>query len=279
MADFGSELRDQAQILALLQEYDLAAAEHTPRMFALADHLHRRNGLSTQERNALFMAAREQLTQRETDWQAQLQIGAQTLGMSADKAQWFLSAEQLQAGVRLSTESTKDVYQRLELSGYPRQAAPAGGQVLSIERQYFDPHGEPLNLSELHSGDLVLVHLAVRATQAVPDALLVDLLPAGLELENQNLAHSSASLSHASTLLREWQEAMHNADIVHQEFRDDRYVAALSIPEGQVKHLLYLARAVTPGRYQVPAAQVASMYRPDWQALSSSAGPLLIKPR
>jgi uncharacterized protein YfaS (alpha-2-macroglobulin family) len=279
MADFGSELRDQAQILALLQEYDLAATEHTPRMFALADHLHRRNGLSTQERNALFMAAREQLTQRETDWQAQLQIGAQTLGMSADKAQWFLSAEQLQAGVRLSTESTKDVYQRLELSGYPRQAAPAGGQVLSIERQYFDPHGEPLNLSELHSGDLVLVHLAVRATQAVPDALLVDLLPAGLELENQNLAHSSASLSHASTLLREWQEAMHNADIVHQEFRDDRYVAALSIPEGQVKHLLYLARAVTPGRYQVPAAQVASMYRPDWQALSSSAGPLLIKPR
>ena len=32
------------------------------------------------------------------------------------------------------------------------------------------------------------------AKRNVPDALVVDLLPAGLELENQNLANSSASL-------------------------------------------------------------------------------------
>lgn len=279
MADFGSELRDQAQILALLQEYDLAPAEQTQRMFDLADSLNRRTGLSTQERNALFMAARAQLSKADTDWQAQLQTDAQRIDLSGANSQLLLTAQQLQAGLTLTTSNERDLYQRLQLSGYPSQAPMAGGQVLSIERQYFDPQGEALNLNELRSGDLVVVHLAVRATQTVPDALLVDLLPAGLELENQNLAQSSASLSHASTALRDWQEAMQNADIAHQEYRDDRYVAALSIPEGQVRHLLYLARAVTPGRYRLPPAQVASMYRPDWQALSRSAETLLIKPR
>ncbi len=40
----------------------------------------------------------------------------------------------------------------------------------------------------------MLVKLEVTAKRNVPDALVVDLLPAGLELENQNLANSSASL-------------------------------------------------------------------------------------
>ncbi len=119
----------------------------------------------------------------------------------------------------------------------------------------------------------------MRATEAVPDALLVDLLPAGLELENQNLAQSSASLTEASSALREWQEAMQNADIVHQEYRDDRYVAALAVPAHEVRHLLYLARAVTPGRYVVPPAQVESMYRPEWQAYSDTPEVLQVKAR
>lgn len=279
MADFGSELRDQAQILALLQDYDLAPTEQTQRMFALADNLNMRKGLSTQERNALFMAARGQLGKGTQDWQAQLQSGAQSTALSASHDQLILDTEQLQAGLRLSTPSAEDLYQRLELSGYPKQAPQAGGTVLSIERQYLNTQGEPLNLSDLHSGDLVLVHLAVRATHQVPDALVVDLLPAGLELENQNLAQSSAHLRDASGALRDWQEAMHNAEIAYQEYRDDRYVAALSVPAEQTRHLLYLARAVTPGRYQRPPAQVESMYRPDWHAFSASDGVLQVKPR
>lgn len=279
MADFGSDLRDQAQILALLQEHDLALSEQAERMFSLASQLNMRQGLSTQERNALFMAARAQLGSQDTTWQAHLQAGTQNMALSAQNSQLLLNTQQLQAGLSLSTPSDSNLYQRLELSGYPAQAPAAGGEVLSIERQYFNPQGEPLSLSHLRSGDLVLVHLAVRATQTVPDALLVDLLPAGLELENQNLAQSSASLSNASTALRDWQEAMLNADIVHQEYRDDRYVAALSIPAEQTMHLLYLARAVTPGRYVVPPAQVESMYRPDWHALSHSDGLMQIKSR
>lgn len=279
MADYGSDLRDQAQILALLQEYELAESEQVKRMFALADRLNTRRWLSTQERNALFMAARAQLRAADSNWQAELQSGEQSIPLSADHSLQLLDEPQLRAGLNLTTTSSKDLYQRLQLSGYPSQAPAAGGHVLSIERQYLDTKGQLLNINRLRSGDLVVVHLAVRATETVPDALVVDLLPAGLELENQNLAQSSASLTQASRALREWQEAMQNADIVHQEYRDDRYVAALAVPQGQVRHLLYLARAVTPGRYVVPPAQVESMYRPEWQAYSDAPQVVQVKTR
>ena len=215
----------------------------------------------------------------DSTWQAQVQGLEQNIALSRQNSQLLLDAAQLRTGISLSTENDSDLYQRLELSGYPAKAPAAGGHVLSIERQYFNPQGEALSLHDLRSGDLVLVHLAVRASQRVPDALLVDLLPAGLELENQNLANSSANLSNASTELRDWQEAMQNTDIVHQEYRDDRYVAALSIPANEVKHILYLARAVTPGHYMVPPAQVESMYRPAWHALSASEKPMRIRAR
>ena len=52
------------------------------------------------------------------------------------------------------------------------------------------------------------------------------------------------------------------ATIVHEEFRDDRYVAAIKLDSGQYAKLFYIVRAVTPGTYTVPPPQVEDMYRP-----------------
>jgi len=123
----------------------------------------------------------------------------------------------------------------------------------------------------------LLVHIEVKARQRVPDALVVDLLPAGLELENQNLAQAAASLDDASESVKQWKESMENAGIKHQEYRGDRYVAALDLSGGNTVHLLYLARAVTPGIYRVPPPQVESMYRPNWQALGEAPAQLVVK--
>ncbi|NQD96884.1 hypothetical protein HP532_29930, partial [Pseudomonas sp. CrR25] len=72
---------------------------------------------------------------------------------------------------------------------------------------------------------------------------------------------------------------MSNARIKHQEFRGDRYVAALDVSGYDSSHLLYLARAVTPGSYRVPPPQVESMYRPNWQALGETPGRLRVEER
>ena len=124
----------------------------------------------------------------------------------------------------------------------------------------------------------MLVWLEVKASQNVPDALVVDLLPAGLELENQNLASSSASLQDSGSEVQNLLSQMQQADIQHMEFRDDRFVAAVPVNEGQPVTLVYLARAVTPGTYEVPVPMVESMYVPQWRATGAASGPLIVVP-
>lgn len=279
MADYGSPLRDQALILAILEEHDLAAGQREQRLFELADELAGQRWLSTQERNALFLAGRGLLGKPEQPWAAQLASGAFQFELSHQQPGIKLEHAELAEPLTVSNAGSAVLYQQLSVSGYPQQAPQAGGQNLGIEREYLGMDGRPLDLTQLESGDLVLVHLAVRARQRVPDALVVDLLPAGLELENQNLAQSSASLADAGSNVREWLQSMQNAQIKHQEFRGDRYVAAVDVDGYGTTHLLYLARAVTPGHYRVPPPQVESMYRPNWQALGRAPEQMVVRGR
>ena len=138
--------------------------------------------------------------------------------------------------------------------------------------------GKSKSLDSLRSGDLVLVWLQVKASNSVPDALVVDLLPAGLELENQNLANGSASLEQSGGEVQNLLNQMQQASIKHIEFRDDRFVAAVAVDEYQPVTLVYLARAVTPGTYQVPQPMVESMYVPQWRATGAADDLLIVRP-
>ena len=279
LGDYGSPLRDQALILALLEENDLMTGQREQRLFDLSDQLAASPWLSTQERNSLFMAGRDLLGKPQVDWSAQLTSGGQTRELNNRQSGIKLDGVLLNTPLSVRNQGNDTVYQQLTISGYPQQAPVAGGENMSIRRDYLGMNGEPLDLTSLKSGDLVLVHVAVTAKQPVPDALVVDLLPAGLELENQNLGQSAASLENASTEVKQWREAMQNANVEHQEYRDDRYVAALKLEGSGTAHLLYLARAVTPGTYRVPPPQVESMYRPNWQAVGETPGEMVIKGR
>jgi len=279
LADYGSPLRDQALIYALLEEHDLAAGSRDQLLFALAEERAVQDYLSTQERNALFLAGRGLIKTPEKSWNAVLEAGGQVRELSNAQPAVKLDGASLSEPLSLSTGFADKLYQQLTISGYPTQAPAARGNNLSIERGFYGLDGRPLDLGNLASGQLVLVHLAVRAEERVPDALVVDLLPAGLELENQNLAQSAASLDDASSAVKEWQKAMQNAAIKHQEFRDDRFVAAVDVNGYDTTHLLYLARAVTPGSYRVPPPQVESMYRPAWNAVGATPERLVVRQR
>ncbi|MDO9321867.1 MAG: alpha-2-macroglobulin family protein, partial [Pseudomonas sp.] len=277
--DYGSVLRDEALILALLQEHDLLPERRDERLFSLSDELASRPYLSTQERNALFLAGRGLLLKPESDWRAELSLAGNVRPLSNEDSGIKLDDAALVEPLTLRNLGEDSLFQQLTISGYPVQAPAVGGENLNISREYLGMDGKPLDVMGLVSGDLVLVHLAVQAKQRVPDALVIDLLPAGLELENQNLGDSAASLEDASSEVKEWQKAMQNSAPKHQEFRADRYVAAVDVPGEGTTHLLYLARAVTPGSYRVPPPQVESMYRPNWQAVGAAPEQLRVKGR
>lgn len=58
----------------------------------------------------------------------------------------------------------------------------------------------------------------------------------------------------------------------------DRFVAAVAVDEYQPVTLVYLARAVTPGTYQVPQPMVESMYVPQWRATGAAEDLLIVRP-
>jgi uncharacterized protein YfaS (alpha-2-macroglobulin family) len=278
--DYSSPLRDEALIQVVLEEYDLVPAQRPQRLLQLSDHLAAQRWLSTQERNALFLVGRLLLPRPELDWRGHIAQGGQTLALDNTQPQKLFTGEALRQPLEVNNDSKETLYLSVGLSGYPLKPTPVAHK-LSISREYLLPDGNLADLSKLRSGELILAHLVIESEEETPDALVVDLLPAGLELENQNLGDSAANLQHQNVKTREWQQAMENNSyrIKRQEFRDDRYVAAVNMVEGGVIHLLYLARAVTPGEYIVPPPTVHAMYRPEWQSIGAADKKLTVLPR
>lgn len=286
IGDYGGTIRDNALILAILQEHQMGSADAIySRMYTLSQQVANERWLSTQERNAIFLAGYRVLLTPEKPWQVEVEVAGNKYTVTNKQPSLkFSDAEMRNITTLKVTNKTADVplYQTVSLTGYPSEAPKAtSNDGLVISKEYLDLNGRLLNLTNVRSGDLIIVRIQLSTRQRITDALLVDLLPAGLELENQNLAQSSASLNDAANNIKESLKSMQRARIAHQEFRDDRYVIQLDLGynySNQRTDILYLARAVTPGEYKVPPATVESMYRPNWQATSDAPALLVVKP-
>ena len=283
LGDYGTELSDLATMLPLLVEAKASSAAIGQRLQQLSAQLMRQSWLSTQERAAIIKAAASlNLLPSARDQAAGFELSVTQAGQSHSlPAQ--RSLEQVFAyteGFSVTNRSEQAVYLQLALSGYPKSVEQAvQSQSLSIERQYFDQAGQPLDLTQVESGQLLVVHLAVRSSQSIPDLLVEDLLPAGLEIENQNLDRVSASLDSVTGELKTWLNAMESSYLEYQAALDDRYVASFNLSADSTQHLLYLARAVSPGAYRLAAPRAESMYRPELQAQGATPKWLTIVPR
>lgn len=273
IGDYGSAIRDDAMIVALLNEYNLMPKSRDQKLQTLSNNLTSQKYFSTQESNALYLAGRFYANETETPWKA-LVNGQEPPLVSEKPVSEFLTKQQLVNGYSVENSGTSTLYTRLNVVGYPMRSPKPYSNVLDIKRSYYDMKGNRISIDRLRSGEMVVVKLEVNANQTVPDALVVDLLPAGLELENQNLANSSANLSESAPNLQEMIDDMQQSQIRHMEYRDDRFVAAVEVQQYRPTTLVYLARAVTPGVYNKPVPQVESMYVPEWRATGYSDGQL-----
>ncbi|WP_409012046.1 alpha-2-macroglobulin family protein [Aeromonas salmonicida] len=262
LADYGSPLRDGALELALLRQHKLAEDRWPELSAKVADTLAHRQWLSTQERLALLRLAQ---VDPAADWQARVASisGDQAI---AGKNSAQIGAPEALAATGVTNEGKGSLYVQRTLIGYPEQAPVRISQGMSVTRSWFNADGKPLDPAKVKVGDLVVVRLNVSSEQTVPDALLVEMLPAGFELENPALG-TSIKLEELSIEGKPAWQSEWNDYLKHQEFRDDRYTAALDLSEGGNQQLVYLMRAVTPGRYQVPPTQVEDMYRPELRAV------------
>ncbi|RZZ87518.1 alpha-2-macroglobulin family protein [Pseudoxanthomonas winnipegensis] len=277
LGDYGTRLRDDALMLALVRERKLSKPEYDARVIALGRELDERRKarwfyLSTQEQVAIARLGKSLLGDAQ----------AKTLGgtWSADSASETVQDLRLFArsfdmatlakGVSFSPQGQPPLYASLEIAGVPRTAPAEDQSKIGVTRRYYATDGSEWKGGTLKEGEALIVGLRITADTEVPDALLTDLLPAGLEIENFNLSDAKqwADVVVDGITLTERGEA---AEVKHEEFRDDRYVAALRLGRGgSGAKVFYLVRAVTPGTYTVPPPLVEDMYRPDIRGVGTS---------
>jgi uncharacterized protein YfaS (alpha-2-macroglobulin family) len=147
----------------------------------------------------------------------------------------------------------------VSVSGAPIEPDPAVAKGYAIERSFYKLDGTKLDaLQSMSQNERVVVSLKVTEAQArYARLLVVDRLPAGLEIDNPALV-DGGSVEAFSWLSKD-------AEPAHTEYRDDRFVAAFDRAEGQSAFITmaYVVRAVAPGRYIYPPATAEDMYDPD----------------
>lgn len=276
--DYGSRLRDQAAMVYLLLRYKVKDQAVGAAIKQLAELVHNRSAFSTQEQVFLFLAGMQLQDSHAVSWQAALKIGAASVDLSGQAAQYrSLSAADLQQGVQVTASGSKPLYVALTLDGYPDQLPAPDNDPLEIKRTWYGLDGKPRQLADFKPGQLVLTHLEVSSLNDMNDALVVDLLPAGLEVENTNLQDNEVMASlQLEGMEKPVTELLSSSTLRTEEFRDDRYVAALPLTAKAHHHLFYLVRVVSSGTFAVPPSYAEDMYRPELNGIGATPPTLTI---
>lgn len=279
LGDYGSALRDTALMLTLVKAHGLEDKYLAPLIGRLADELAAPRRLSTQDHVALLQAAEVLDTASSAAWQATWAMGDRSQTLSgASRLTRSLPAQALAQGVSLTNTGDTALYYALRSSGYPMAAVAEDSDPVTLRRTWRRADGRLLTPgTPIRVGDLVVVQITATGDRDLDHALVVDLLPAGLEIENLNLSQGE-SLQTISIAGKSLDHEDFRTPIRYRAYRADRFVAALPLTRGVTAHLFYLARAVTPGSYAVPQVLVEDMYRPSLRAVSAPAPDVMITP-
>jgi uncharacterized protein YfaS (alpha-2-macroglobulin family) len=281
LGDYGTRLRDNALMIALVHERGYGKPEFDARSIALGRELDARRKerwfwLSTQEQVALARMGKSLMAGKGKtvagQWTA---AGESTDVANVPLTGRFLDGDAIARGLRFEPSSAppgsnQTLYVSYEVAGIPREAPAPDNSVIDVRRSYYTTDGKPWEGGTLAEGDSLIVQLVIKASTDMPDALVTDLLPAGLEIENFNLGDAK---QWAGVVVDGIEIANRDSasEVRHEEFRDDRYVAALKLDHYDTARLFYLVRAVTPGTYTVPPPLVEDMYRPELRGVGKAS--------
>jgi uncharacterized protein YfaS (alpha-2-macroglobulin family) len=188
------------------------------------------------------------------------------------------TAAQITAGYDIKNASGKDLWRTTTITGAPAIALPALAKGYTLSKQYFTLDGKPLDPAKLKQNDRFIVSLSGDvADDDDHRTVLVDLLPAGWEIDAP-ITDDSTDYGFLGPLSK--------TRVI--EARDDRFVAAFDLGSGWANspdstndsqaqldpdqfQLAYLVRAITPGSFSLPEAEVNDMYRPAFMARTATS--------
>jgi len=243
--DYGGPLRDQLALAVLLKESGL-----------LPDDLARLTGrLPGQE----LEPAR--LSTQELAWAA---TAAAALGRDGRLARVSLDGAPVPPAAMLTLAMTapmtlrnldeRPIWQAVSVSGVPVRPLPAARNQMTIRRQFLAMDGKPLNLDTLRQNTIFVLLLEGRAEDGQEHLVqMLHGLPAGWEIVGRFGEGDVTGLP--------WLGKLTATDA--QPAADDRFAAVMTLPANQGAFRIAIKlRAVTPGNYELPGAELSDMYRP-----------------
>lgn len=244
--DYGSALRDQAAIALLLKESGL-----TDR---LPDLLKAMPGADLSP---------DTLSTQEQAWAA---AAAAVLGNGAAPAHVALDGKEAPAAPTISVALTgpgpisvrnlanQAVWRTVSVTGVPASPLPAARSGMRITRQFKTLDGQPLDLDHLKQNTVFVLLLEGRSEDGqAHHAMVLHGLPAGWEIAGRMGSGDVPGMAWLGKL----------SDTAAQPAADDRYAAVVELSADHPDFRLAVrVRAVTPGTFELPGAELADMYRP-----------------
>ncbi|MBN9060850.1 MAG: alpha-2-macroglobulin family protein [Rhizobiales bacterium] len=252
--DYGSRLRDGAGVMTLAAETGMDRAQIMLASSTVTEARDASRYTSTQEQAWMILAAQA------------LAKDAEAMTVSVDGVEQKGALYRTWRGLALDAKpitiantGNAPAQMVVSTSGNPLTPEPAMRQGYTVERSYYRQDGTSVDLSQpVRQNDRFVVVLRVTEARSVfARLLLVDMLPAGFEIDNPKLV-DSGQISGLNWLKRTIEPS-------NAEYRDDRFVAAFDRYPSQQNSftVAYVVRAVSPGRYVHPPALAEDMYRPD----------------
>lgn len=252
-SDYGSDLRDGAAILALAAESKLSAFDFDGLSREVGKLYKASSYTSTQEQAWTLLAAH-----------ALLKDGLKpTLDVGGTAHEGVFTAKLVPAdidkGLTVKNTGKTGVNARVTVTGIPVTPEPAGGNGYTLTRGYYDLEGRQVDPSTVKLGDRMVVVLSVTSTQSGWARLVLnDPLPAGFAIDNPSLVRAG------DVAALDWLSPLDSA--AHTEYQTDRFTVAFDLQDTTEFQFAYMARAIAPGTFNLPAATLEDMYRPERQA-------------
>ncbi len=258
--DFGSGLRDVAAVMALNAQINPPPLSMARLAAMLETRRAQTPSASTQEKAWLLLAAHALLKGGEN-----IRLRVNNQARNGNLFASYSARELSAAPVNIANDGTENLDAVITVSGVPDKPQPAGGNGMRIERQYYSLQGEKISLPTIKQASRMIVVLKIHERDKASSRLLVvDRLPAGLEIDNPSLVTSAK--------LKAFKWLPKSDTTAHSEFRDDRFVAAIERRAGDKRDftLAYMVRAVSPGNFTAPPAYVENMYKPHINARTAT---------
>jgi hypothetical protein len=244
---YQSQLRDTAAIIALAYEAGEPGVARDLQK-RLENVVKDPDALNTQEQARLLQAAFYMLKEAGA---IRVDATGVTAAPTAGQTRWIVGRL---ADAKFINRG-KALWRTVTVRGTTVASPGAESNGVSVGKRFFSMTGAGVDPTGLRQGDRVIVLVSGRSGQGRTVPLVIDdALPAGWEIE------TTLSPEDAKDGPFRFLGELTGVDV--QEARDDRYIAAVDLAGNRPFAVAYVARAVTPGDFFLPAPEVRDMYRP-----------------